>query len=447
MRVRDVEIALVLAREMKAAAERDVDASLRLQQLQEVFGAERLDRGERARIQTALRMAGLEPRPSLLDADLDEPIRFALEGGVATATEAPPAEAPAQEKQEFPTVGEFFKRRFKGRKDQEEPAEEPIAGGPPPAEEAPVAEETAVHETLPEPAPEEPVAEETVVRETLPEPEADDPVADEPSVNGNVAEANGHAHLDFDDVLPAHETATPADFGASSETVDFGDPRVEEELAQLAAEEEEEEPEVEPEPEAEIEPEPEPVPEQPVAVAPPPVEASPAVVAQQPPGQIRPAAIFAAAAVPVVVASFAGWAFGLAFVALGLVALGFLRHASFRTLLIAGALVTVASLALSFVLAGLDDGSSTDEPPAAEEPAAPEPEPKAEEPEPAPKAEEPKAEERPREEPAAEEPARKQQPKAEAPTPDEETEGLIRVPPGSDPSQEGVQPAPEPATP
>src|SRR3954447_12137945 len=54
MRVRDVEIALVLAREMKDAAARDVDASLRLEQLKEVFGAEDLEVGERARIQTAL---------------------------------------------------------------------------------------------------------------------------------------------------------------------------------------------------------------------------------------------------------------------------------------------------------------------------------------------------------------------------------------------------------
>src|SRR3954463_12403699 len=82
VRVRDLEIALVLAREMKAAAERSVDASLRLDQLQEVFGVERLDQAERARIQTALQMAGLEPFPSLLQADPTGPIRFgAAQGG------------------------------------------------------------------------------------------------------------------------------------------------------------------------------------------------------------------------------------------------------------------------------------------------------------------------------------------------------------------------------
>src|SRR3954469_24429429 len=90
VRVRDVEIALVLAREMKAAAERDVDASLRLEQLREVFGAETLDRAERARIQTALQMAGLEPSPSLLEAGPAEPIRFAVDG-------APPPEEVADE--------------------------------------------------------------------------------------------------------------------------------------------------------------------------------------------------------------------------------------------------------------------------------------------------------------------------------------------------------------
>src|SRR4051812_49882156 len=111
VRVRDVEIALVLAREMKSAADREVDASLRLEQLREVFGAETLDRAERARIQTALEMAGLEPRPSLLEADPAEPIRFALEGATASAAPPVPAEesaAPVEaEREEFPTVGEF----------------------------------------------------------------------------------------------------------------------------------------------------------------------------------------------------------------------------------------------------------------------------------------------------------------------------------------------------
>src|SRR4051812_31704982 len=85
VRVRDLEIALVLAREMKAAAARSVEASLRLDQLQEVFGVEQLDRTERARIQTALQMAGLEPFPSLLEADPAEPIRFGAVKAPATA--------------------------------------------------------------------------------------------------------------------------------------------------------------------------------------------------------------------------------------------------------------------------------------------------------------------------------------------------------------------------
>src|SRR3954471_10699427 len=63
VRVRDVEIALVLAREMKDAAERNVDASLRLEQLREGFGAETLDRGERARVQTGLQVAGVGAEP------------------------------------------------------------------------------------------------------------------------------------------------------------------------------------------------------------------------------------------------------------------------------------------------------------------------------------------------------------------------------------------------
>src|SRR3954469_23273006 len=125
VRVRDVEIALVLAREMKAAAERDVDASLRLLQLQEVFGAESLDRAERARIQTALQMAGLEPFPSLLEADPSAPIRFGAvktaagattaAGGAAgadTPPEPPPAPPAPDSKPTFPTVGQFARPKF-----------------------------------------------------------------------------------------------------------------------------------------------------------------------------------------------------------------------------------------------------------------------------------------------------------------------------------------------
>src|SRR3954463_13095661 len=125
VRVRDLEIALVLAREMKAAAARSVDASLRLDQLQEVFGVEPLDGAERARIQTALQMAGLEPFPSLLEADPAEPIRFGAvktaataEGdGAARAEEAAATVAPAAPEAEqptFPTVGEFARSKLRG---------------------------------------------------------------------------------------------------------------------------------------------------------------------------------------------------------------------------------------------------------------------------------------------------------------------------------------------
>src|SRR3954470_14545657 len=128
VRVRDLEIALVLAREMKAAAARSVDASLRLEQLQEVFGAESLDRAERARIQTALQMAGLEPFPSLLEAEPSAPIRFGAVKTAAGATTAaggadgetaaasgsdsdsasePPPAPPPEPKPTFPTVGQF----------------------------------------------------------------------------------------------------------------------------------------------------------------------------------------------------------------------------------------------------------------------------------------------------------------------------------------------------
>src|SRR3954464_8651016 len=125
VRVRDLEIALVLAREMKAAAERSVDASLRLDQLQEVFGVQELDRAERARIQTALQMDGLEPFPSLLEAEPSEPIRFGASKMAVTASGGPPtsppprpepppaAEGPADTEAQpaFPTVGEFARSK------------------------------------------------------------------------------------------------------------------------------------------------------------------------------------------------------------------------------------------------------------------------------------------------------------------------------------------------
>jgi hypothetical protein len=152
VRVRDLEIALVLAREMKAAAARSVDASLRLDQLQEVFGVEQLDRTERARIQTALQMAGLEPFPSLLEADPAEPIRFGAVktpaataattagGGGATAAAEPLPEAPEPPEKPpptFPTVGQFARSKFgrSRRARRGDHADGSPASPPPPAEE------------------------------------------------------------------------------------------------------------------------------------------------------------------------------------------------------------------------------------------------------------------------------------------------------------------------
>ena len=67
--IRDLEVAVVLAREMTTASSRAVEASLRADQIQEVFGAAALDDAERARIQTALEMAGLQPTPSMLEVE------------------------------------------------------------------------------------------------------------------------------------------------------------------------------------------------------------------------------------------------------------------------------------------------------------------------------------------------------------------------------------------
>ena len=368
MRVRDVEIALVLAREMKDAAARDVDASLRLEQLKEVFGADQLDAAERARIQTALQMAGLEPRPSLLEAGEDEPIRFEVSADEAAPAAAAARPAPAEARQEFPTVGEFTRstfRRFRQRRKRK--ADEPVITAeqlPPPAQ--------------PEPEPESEPAPEPVAYEQ-PEPE---PIAEELDVepaNGHVDVAtngNGH-HIDLLDevALPPHDTATPSDFGASAETIDFDDPRLGEEWAEHLLEDDEEEAEAEepelvypddepvyePEPEAEPLPLPEPEPER----AP-----EPAPVAQGTRVEEVAAVVLPLAAIPVLVASLAGWSFGLPFVALALITTGVLvgRRGGFfrtlresdaaRTVAKATAAVTFASLGISIVLANVGGGSS-----------------------------------------------------------------------------------------
>ncbi len=416
MRVRDVEIALVLAREMKEAAARDVDASLRLEQLKEVFGAEELDAGERARIQTALQMAGLEPQPSLLEADPAAPIRFSVEADEAAPAPAP--EAPVEERQEFPTVGEFFgrfRRKRRGEVLTEAEPEVPEAEVEQPEAELPL--EPAEPEELYEPEPE-------------PEPEV--------ATNGHVeVETNGHAHLDLDDVaFPPHDTATPADFGASAETIDFDDPRVEEELLYEAEAEAADEPEEEYEEEEvewALEPEPEPI-----AVEPEPepiaVEPAPAQGARV---EEIAALLLPLMAIPVLISSFAGWTFGLPFVALSLIAMGILagRRAGFfstlraspaaRTILKATVLVTAASIAIGIVLANVDTNGGGTKKPAAK------PKPKAKENPPAathkttPQPAKPKAQHKPRQ----------HKPKTattpSSPAPDDSTKGLIRVPPPS----------------
>src|SRR5947209_19314076 len=117
--VRDLEVAQVLAREVKAAAARSAGASLRADQVKLLFGATRLDRAERERIQAALEMVGLDPQPSLLEVDGDAPVAFVARPPGSfppqrrrrfSAGETPdqpptePARTPA-ERGEFPTVG------------------------------------------------------------------------------------------------------------------------------------------------------------------------------------------------------------------------------------------------------------------------------------------------------------------------------------------------------
>ena len=398
MKVRDLEIALVLAREMKAAAERSVDASLRLDQLQEVFGVQELDGAERARIQTALQMAGLEPFPSLLDADPSEPIRFgaskaAVTAGGAGAAPPPPPPPPGEEaapdaQPAFPTVGEFARsklrpRRFGVRRGDHGDDEAP----PPPPPEPESVADTNGH------VPDDPVVEEDVIEEEAFE-EEHEPVAD------------------YED---------------------------EDELELEAESDLEPEPELQAEPELEAEPDLEPEPDQRAYVP----LATPEPVAYEEPEPAAPptarraelvVALVPAVAIPVIVTSIAGWQFGLPFVALSVIAAGWVmsrekqgflaslrNSAGARTALTITAVVTVLSAGAAVVLASLPSSSSSSkksaapakqtQPPVASKPATP-----------------PKIQVHPKQK------HRKHHKRATTPAPagspvDPATQGLVRVPP------------------
>lgn len=78
VRVGDLEVAMVLARELRPVAGRQ---SLTLGQLQHAFGVSRLDGPGRERIDAALGAAGMQADPSVLEAHPDEPLAFAFAGG------------------------------------------------------------------------------------------------------------------------------------------------------------------------------------------------------------------------------------------------------------------------------------------------------------------------------------------------------------------------------
>jgi hypothetical protein len=449
VRVRDLEIALVLAREMKAAAARSVDASLRLDQLQEVFGVEELDRAERARIQTALQMAGLEPFPSLLEADPSTPIRFgasqaaAAEGATAAAADpAPPAEEPpAEAPPTFPTVGQFARsklrrsRRFGGRRGHQ--GDRDVAP-PPPVDETPDAPEPP--EALP--------AEEPLYRHgdaladevEAPEAALPEEVTRTHEAPAEYAESNGHGpeHAELDpDATQVHYQVEPEE-AEQEEAIE--EPEVDED------------PEVDEEPELGEEPEPHPEDEREyIPLVPPPVATAapePEPAAPTPSGaRTREvvAALLPAVVIPVIVTSVAGWRFGLPFVALSVIATGVLlgrradaagdeRRGLFATLrgspaaqtaLRTTAVVTVLSVVASVVLASVGkDSSSTTGKSAA--PAKKSPPSAAAKPAPA-------AKPATKKKPSAKPKSHKQTPPPTTPEPqpDPSTQGLVRVPPSS----------------
>jgi hypothetical protein len=396
VRVRDLEIALVLAREMKAAAERSVDASLRLDQLQEVFGVEELDRAERARIQTALQMAGLEPFPSLLEAEPSAPIRFGASKAVAAGAGAPPsdpdpapavAEEPAatEAASAFPTVGQFARSKMRSRRFGVRRGDHGEDDAPPPPVETNghVPDEAEIHEP--------------------PEEEFHDEAHDEEPI-----EAPHEEHEPVAEHEPEYEPEP--------------DPVDEREYIPLAS----------PETVAYEEPEPEPAP----------IEPEPQRTGARPEEVV--AVLLPAVAIPVIVTSVAGWRFGLPFVALTVIASGWLlsrrstdgekrglfasvrRSPAAVTALKVTAAVTLLSVAASVLLVSLGDSSSSHkkaatpakkaQPPVASKPATP--------PKPPPST-------------ASKKPAKRHsrttpQPTTPATPPaDPATQGLIRVPPSS----------------
>jgi hypothetical protein len=421
VRVRDLEIALVLAREMKAAAARSVDASLRLDQLQEVFGVEQLDRGERARIQTALQMAGLEPHPSLLEADPSAPIRFGATvkaAAPASATGAgappdPPEEPPAEAPPTFPTVGQFARsklgrsRRFgvrRGDHGPEHAAPVPDGGAdeppPPPAEEEQFAdidpEALAQAHDMPE-------------AEKLPDPD------------GDTGATQMHEEVEADEQSAEAPGEEPEPLEAEPEYVPLAEP--EEYAAPPTGYD---------------------------AYASAAATAPPVAPAQADRTGARTedvlAVLLPAVAIPVIVTSVAGWRFGLPFVALMVIASGIVLGrraqadgarggllAAFRASPAAGAvlkttaLVTVLGIVASVLLASVGKDSSSKS--TANEPVTP-----------AKKVEKPAATAKPATpaKPQASKPAKpapskpKTKPKADTgPPPSPGTEGLVRVPPKS----------------
>jgi hypothetical protein len=349
VRVRDLEIALVLAREMKAAAARSVDASLRLEQLQEVFGAAELDHAERARIQTALQMAGLEPSPSLLEADPSDPIRFDVAAKAAAPAGAgaapapppqPPEEPPAEAPQTFPSVGQFARSKL-GRSRRARRADRDDHGGAP-THATPVPEDASDFDDEPHLDAEPVEVPEEALAHEMPEETVAHEVPDE---------------------TVAHEVP--------DETYGAGEPEAHEDAYDH------------------VEPEPEPEPEE-LPYAPPPVgyaAYAEAAVTPEPLAQPAPAgahaeeivaALMPAVAIPVIVTSIAGWRFGLPFVALSVIASGWLlgrrsdasgesrgmlatlRHSPAAGMVLkATAVVTVLSVVASVLLASVGKNSTT----------------------------------------------------------------------------------------
>jgi hypothetical protein len=348
--VRDLEVAQVLAREVKAAAARSAGASLRADQIKLLFCASELDAAERERIQAALEMVGLDPQPSLLEVDGDAPVAFVARPAGAFPPERqrrfnageghepqPDPARTAAERGEFPTVGEFARSTFErarrrlSERDDGGEAPAPANGATAHATETEHLDFDYVPAAAAPAAPPPPARTESDVNGSVRAPEAEPPA----NANGSTPEVEEAEAAAVPVEQPAAAQPDEPEMGPDAvdvadperDAVDVADP--EPDAVDMADSEPDAVDVTEPEPEESALAEPELAvaaehDEEPAAVEQP--EPEPAAAPRGEPAlrtEIA-VAIVTAAILPVIGTSIAGWRFGLPYLAVAVAATGWL---------------------------------------------------------------------------------------------------------------------------